>query len=312
MYSLAIRKRLNEEDHFWCHSDYTFTEVSIDDKGMYWFADPFVFEKDGVTYIFYEAFDLVQQKGLIGYSIFNQMTGEGSDPTIIINEPYHLSFPNIFEYKGDIYIMPESCEDYTLHLYKAIHFPNEWERVYDVLPDAFVCDSIFIEKKKEQYLLTNELCHHTPNGTYPSCWLKNYLYKVDGIKVLDDGIKVGEGEYGTRNAGKSFEENGKLYRIGQDCRFKSYGRGMVLFEVQSLSPYLETQIDAWVYDDMDSHIKRQNNSELIGVHTYNFSKNYEIVDFSQMKTLRTRTKIHRFICTQKKRFYKVIKRLSGK
>lgn len=110
MYSLAIRKRLNEVDHFWEHDDYTFAEVSIDDCGKYWFADPFVYEKDGVTYLFYEAFDLVQQKGLIGYSVFNQLTGEGSAPTIIIDEPFHLSFPNIFEYAGDIYIMPESCK----------------------------------------------------------------------------------------------------------------------------------------------------------------------------------------------------------
>lgn len=312
MYSLAIRKRLNEKDHFWEHDDYSFTEVSIDDSGKYWFADPFVFEKDGVTYLFYEAFDLVQRRGLIGYSIYNQATSVGSAPTVIINEPYHLSFPNIFEYNGDVYIMPESCEDYTLHLYKATNFPDEWERVYDVLPDAYVCDSIFMDKGDEHYLLTNNLLHHTPTGTYPSCWLKNYLYKVAGLKVLDDGVKVGEGEFGTRNAGKSFEEKGKLYRMGQDCRFKGYGRGMVLFEVQSLSPYVEEQINAWTYKDMNGRIERTCNSALIGVHTYNFSKNFEIIDFSQMKSLKLTTKISRFVFRLKRLFKKVVRKLMRK
>ncbi len=311
MYSLAIRKRLDDNDHFWCHADYSFLEVRIPSKGKYWFADPFVFEKDGVTYIFYEAFDLIQQRGLIGYSVFNQSTYEGSAPTIIIDEPFHLSFPNIFEYNGDIYIMPESCEDYTLHLYKATQFPEEWERVYDVLPDAFVCDSIFMTKDDEHYLLTNNLYHHTPTGTYPSCWLKNYLYRVDGVKVLDDGVKVAEGEFGTRNAGKSFEENGKLYRMGQDCRFKGYGRGMVLFEVQSLSPYSEKQLSSWTYEDMNWRIERTDNSALLGVHTYNFSKNFEIIDFSQLKCLNLSTKIFRLFFKLKRVFRKIIGKLMG-
>ena len=63
MYSVGIRRRINALDHFWQHDDYEFIECKIDTcGGRYWFADPFLFERDGITYLFFEAFDLVDVK----------------------------------------------------------------------------------------------------------------------------------------------------------------------------------------------------------------------------------------------------------
>lgn len=306
MYSLAIRKRANKNDYFWQNDNYTFIEVDINTNGKYWLADPFLFEKDGNIYIFYEAFDLVARKGMLGYSIYNPLNNTATHPHIIIDEFFHLSFPNIFEYAGDIYIMPESCEDYTLHVYKATSFPDKWERVYDILPDVYACDSIFISKENKQYLLTNELYHHTPTGTYPSCWVKNFLYPLNGLKIQGDGIKAGDGEFGIRNAGKSFEIDGTLYRIGQDCRNRMYGCGLVLFEVTSLIPYNESLKLNLTYKDFATKIERRDKSELIGVHTYNFCEHYEIIDFSQMKELSLKILISRFYF----RFKRLMRRLS--
>ena len=107
MYSVGIRRRINALDHFWQHDDYEFIECKIDTcGGRYWFADPFLFERDGITYLFFEAFDLVECKGKEAYSILCE-DGTWSSLKVIIDEKYHLSFPNIFEYGGKMYIMPE-------------------------------------------------------------------------------------------------------------------------------------------------------------------------------------------------------------
>ena len=293
MYSVAIRRRFNNKDHFWMHNDYEFIECKIDTcGGRYWYADPFIFEKHGIVYIFFEAFDLILQRGKEGYCILNE-DGTCGKPKLIIDEPYHLSFPNIFEYNGDVYIMPEMSEDYSLKLYKAISFPNIWKISNVVLPDVYACDSVLIESDSKRYLLTNEMYHNVPKGQFASCYVKNFLYEVDGIKAVGNGLMVAEGDYGIRNAGKVFEEDGVLYRIGQDCRDKMYGKGLVLFMINSITPYKEEILWGMTCDDIGSHIMRENSKQLRGVHTYNFSENYEIIDFSVNNELTTKIKMMR-------------------
>ncbi len=236
MYSIAIRKKLHGEDHFWLHDDYEFSECELDTcNGRYWFADPFLYEKAGEVYVFFEAYDLIERKGKEGYS---KLRGDGAwtRPHIIIDEPYHLSFPYIFDDKGSTYIMPEMSGDYSLKLYKALDFPNKWEIADIILPDVYACDSIFINTKDKRYLLTNEMYHNVPNNQFASCWVKNYLYEMRGLKTIDNGVKVAEGDFGIRNAGNSFIYNGNLFRIGQDSRNKKYSSGLVLFVIESSSP----------------------------------------------------------------------------
>ena len=306
MYSLAIRRRENENDYFWNHKDYAFSECQINCKGRYWLADPFLFEKDNIVYVFYEAFDLIERKGKIAYSRLKD-NGCFSAPKIILDEKYHLSFPNIFEYKGNIYIMPESCGDYRVKLFKAISFPNQWESADIILPDIFACDSIFITNKEKRYLLINEMYHNTPNGSYSSCWVKNYIYKLDDFRVTLEREKISEGDYGIRNAGKSFYINNKLYRIGQNCHNNQYGKGLILFETETIEPYKEKIVWSKDNEEFQFHINSKTKHKIIGVHTYNFSKHYEIIDFSQKRPLNLKVKLGRFMRPITRRIGKLYK-----
>ena len=46
----------------------------------------------------------------------------------IIEEEYHLSYPYIFETKEGIFIMPESGANSDLTVYRAVSFPDKWEK----------------------------------------------------------------------------------------------------------------------------------------------------------------------------------------
>lgn len=308
MYSVAIRKRLDIDDHFWFHENYKFNECKLDTcNGRYWFADPFLYEKDDKIYLFYEAFDLIEHKGKEAYSIMGD-DGTWSTPCIIIDEAYHLSFPYIFDYDGDTYIMPEMCGDYSLKLYKAIEFPDKWMIANTVIPDVFACDSVIVEKAGNRFLLTNEMYHNVPNNQYASCYVKNYIYPMDGLYVCGDGIKISEGDYGIRNAGKTFMQAGKLYRIGQDCRERMYGRGMVLFEIESIQPYIEKIVNCWSCEDLEKHIARKSDERIVGSHTYNFSEHYEIIDYSFIK------EVSPFVIKERKRqrVLSILRRIKNK
>ena len=285
MYSLAIRKRANSDDFFWNHRQYLFNEIKLDSKGRYWFADPFLFEKGGKVYVFYEAYDLIQRKGKIGYSVINEKGGR-LPIHIVLEKDYHLSFPYIFERDGEIYLMPETCEINAVHIFKSTSFPDKWEEGKNVISNIFSCDSIVIQDwHKNPYLLTCKMYRDPfPHGNYASCWVQNICYKMnETFETKGDGTLVAEGDCGIRNAGKSFYHAGKIYRIGQNCPDKQYGKGLVLFDVESLEPYKEKKLWIKNAEEFNSHIFKRKDHKIIGVHTYNFCDSYEIIDFSQIR-----------------------------
>lgn len=292
MYSVAIRKRENSTDFFWDHDDFVFHELKIDCQNRYWLADPFLFEKDNKTYVFYEAYDMIQHKGKIGYSILNKKN-KTLPIHIIIDEPHHLSFPYLFEHNGDIFIMPETCDDNSIKLYKSMIFPDKWEMSSILLSDIYSCDTILMPNNNPCHMITCEMYKgETPNGNYSSCWVKNKCYRIDDkLQIIGEGKYIGEGDCGYRNAGKTFIYHGKNMRVGQNCPDKQYGKGIVLFEIQSVDPYQESLI--WIKNcsELEPHIHRFVNNSLIGVHTYNISEHYEVIDFSQYRNYSPKRKL---------------------
>lgn len=300
MYSIAIRRRENSNDYFWKHQDYSFIDCKIPGHNRFWFADPFLFEHNQTLYVFYEAYDLVERKGKIGYSIIKG--DQATEPAIIIDEPYHLSFPNIFEYQGNIYIMPESSTDYRVKLFRAVNFPDEWEPADTVLPEAYAVDSIFLQDNNTTYLLANERYHHPPVGKLSSCWVKNMLYPLNSeLKAISRGELVAEGEYGVRNAGASILTDNMLIRVGQNCNDGNYGQGLVFNQVESVSPYKEKELLYIDAKEMRQHITASVSETIVGTHTYNHSEHYEVIDLIFRRPISKWLKIKRFVALIKKK-----------
>lgn len=278
-YSVAIRKRDNADDRFFLHEDYKFVEVKINVGERYWIADPFLFEKNGKVYLFYELFDLIKQKGYIAYSILKE-NYTATSPEIIIKDVCHLSFPNIFEYNGKIYVMPESGQIDSVKLFVAKKFPDVWVEDKTLVKNTYSCDSIFLNFANENYLLCSEHYRYPSEEKLISCYVKNKLYKIVDDHVCEGEI-VAKGDYGIRNAGKTFSFNNKVIRPGQNCANRKYGFGLCFFEINNVSPYSEKEIFSVNCTEMQSHISfAQNEKKIIGTHTYNSSDNYEIIDFS--------------------------------
>jgi hypothetical protein len=124
-----------------------------------------------------------------------------------------------------------------------------------------------------------------PEGIIHSCYVKNKSFAVyDGVIHIDkDKFEyIGEGDYGIRNAGACFYDGEVQIRPGQNCTDGIYGKGLIFFSVVSVEPYSEKEIRSLSTSELDKHLKRTGNEELIGVHTYNVSSYYETIDFSFM------------------------------
>ena len=66
-----------------------------------------------------------------------------------------MSFPFLFEYQQELYMMPETRESNSIRLYKCIEFPLKWEYQKDILSDVEALDSIIFDYNGKWWLLSN-------------------------------------------------------------------------------------------------------------------------------------------------------------
>src|SRR6266702_3292749 len=132
---LAVRRR-KETVRFDDPADFRLV-LSPDDR---FHADPFLFQKDGKTYLFVEDFRYADNRAVISCC---EVAPDGTFdlPVEVLRRPYHLSYPFLIEDEGEIYMMPETRGNRTLELYRATHFPTQWEPAAVLFSDAYMADA---------------------------------------------------------------------------------------------------------------------------------------------------------------------------
>ena len=120
-----------------------------------WYADPFLYEKGGRVYVFVEAYNLWFAKGSIGVAIFEK--GKFSRVKLVLEKDFHMSYPNVFEIDGNIYMIPETCARRQIQLYEATEFPYKWSLKKVLVDDIDAVDtSIFMAHNGSLFLYTKE------------------------------------------------------------------------------------------------------------------------------------------------------------
>ena len=237
----------------------------------YWCADPFILSKDGKDWLFFEMYDRFKGKGVIGCRVIDN--GKVGKMKKVYEISTHLSFPNVFKYGEQIYMMPESCGAKKLSILKAVQFPDKWaeERI---LLERKVCDSVFLSAEEKIYLLTQPLDCEKPV-------LEWYEITDKGINICGNNPIV-VGNKNARMAGAIIEKDAKNIRISQDC-VRGYGLALNFNEVKIkkgiFSENLLERIDIGNFP-----IRQQ--KKYVGIHTYNISNNYEVIDLKNKNKVR--------------------------
>ncbi len=79
-------------------------------------ADPFVIERDDAYYVFVDEKIYATGLGRIVCLTLDQKANIRSHQ-IVLERPYHLSYPFLFEYQGAWYLLPESAANRTIELW---------------------------------------------------------------------------------------------------------------------------------------------------------------------------------------------------
>lgn len=266
-WTVAYRHRRNQETLL----DDTETPFSIvKNTWRYWAADPHIVEYESTTYLFAELYDRLLRRGVIGYC---EIGSNGATPwRIALQMPYHLSYPHILRRGSDFYMIPESYVANEISVFHAKHFPDQWEKIATLQADFCAVDSTVFVNHGNDYLMTLQL---SENGD------RLLLFPIDGDGLHGQGLLAAENDCNVRPAGQCFSWKGKTVRPGQDCS-KSYGCALNFYEITSISSTEFAEKLIKKIDPAEIH------SDLIktpeGIHTYNLSDTYEVIDLKGYET----------------------------
>jgi hypothetical protein len=235
----SIYKRISKEQWILLYSPKNWAETIktpsliksyFPPPGKFW-ADPFVMQQNDEIYIFFEEFEHKIGKGHISHLVCDK-DGKILDSGKVLERPYHLAYPYIFEYKDHLYMIPDSSENHSIELYRCIRFPDQWQFVKTIMNDVVANDTSVIIKDNKVWLFTcmtqkevrwnyDELyIFHSPD-------LMGDLWTSHRLNPVFSDVRR------ARSAGKIFEYEGDLFRPSQDCSHH-YGRALNINRIEIL------------------------------------------------------------------------------
>lgn len=118
--------------------------LQVPDQGDHFYADPFPFEWQGRHFIFVEDYPHATKKAVISVVEFG---GDGIPlpPKPVLEEPFHLSYPQVFAWNGAIWMLPEGSASGRLTLYHAADFPHRWVAETTLL-EGEISDATLLEQ----------------------------------------------------------------------------------------------------------------------------------------------------------------------
>jgi len=231
----------------------------------YW-ADPFPIRVGNQYYIFHEEAPLSHYKGTIVLSIVDT-TGKTAGPIPILEKDYHLSYPFVFQWDGEFFMIPETASHHQVELYHCLTFPSRWKLERVLLAGLAASDP-------------------TPAFLFGKWWLfatipvsgagtagELHLFYADsplGPWTAHHANPVKSDVRSTRSAGRIFENDGQFYRPAQDCS-RRYGYAVSINRILQLNPdtYREVEVDK---------IVPNGGPKLAGVHTFNVAGDMTVID----------------------------------
>jgi hypothetical protein len=203
------------------------TPAAVTDIHVNIVAHPFMVVAGPRYYLFFTAKnDQGEEVSGIGLAESDNGT-EWEYSRIVLKEPFVLSYPYVFMYQNDYYMIPESHTEKFLRLYKAVEFPYKWKYEKDLLVgDTYISASV-VEYESMWWMFVGREGNETLRLFYASDlkahWREHPLSPI-----------VARGPHIARPGGRALVIDGKLYRIGQDCE-PTYGYQARAFQVTEIS-----------------------------------------------------------------------------
>ena len=203
------------------------TASDVTDIPAAFVADPFLIHENNIYYMFFEVLNTNTSQGDIGLAISN----DGFNWTykqIILDEEFHLSYPCVFKWKNDYYMIPETYQAESVRLYKSDNFPYNWTFVKTLLEGRDFLDNTIFHYNNTWWLFTG-----TTNNTVLWLYCSD---KLTGpwIEHPKSPIISGDANISRPGGNVIVFDNNRIVRYAQDDD-PYYGNQVWAFEITTLT-----------------------------------------------------------------------------
>jgi hypothetical protein len=229
------------------------------------YADPFLAEHEGRTFVFFEDYGYGEGKGSIACAEL-RASGIG-EPRTVIAGPDHLSYPSLFQWRGEWFMLPETGARRRVEVWRARRFPDDWTLETVALDGVDACDATLWQHDGRWWMFVTLCVAGGPRADEVS------LFHADtpvgpwqphrANPVVSDAAHA-------RSAGALYREGEAVIRPSQDAR-GGYGQAITLNRIDRLTPreYRETPVGS---------ITPTWHPRVRGTHTIARSSTFEVID----------------------------------
>ena len=245
--------------------------LTVPPRGVFW-ADPFLIERQGKTYVFFEELAFKDHLGRISCAEI-QKDGSIAAPQTVLERPYHLSYPFLFEYRGEFYMIPETAQQCSIEVYRCKRFPDQWEFHKTLMKNIHAVDATLVEHSMLWWMFVNVAAE---GG---STWDELHLFYTDDplserwtphpLNPVVSDVRS------ARPAGRIFRRDGLLLRPSQDSSSR-YGYALNLNRITKLTKneYEEEPFE---------RLEPPKDGSILAVHTFNSSNDLTVIDVVMKK-----------------------------
>jgi len=232
-------------------------------------ADPFIIKKDDKQFIFFEEFLYSKNKAHISVKELLK-NGDATESVIVLDKPYHLSYPFVFEWENEFYMIPETAANNTVELYRCKRFPDQWDFVMNLMENISLIDcTLHFENGKWWMFACTQNHPVTTSNDQLLLFYSENLFSNNWIAHPQNPVATDISN--CRPAGKIFSKDGKLYRPAQNNASQQYGYALKIncIEILNEKEYKETEV---------FEILPGVKNNLLAVHMFNFTDDTVVID----------------------------------
>lgn len=255
-----------------------FSDASAIDDAKWWlkipcpkdrfYADPFLWsDEDGHGHLFFEDLPYRTGRGVISYVALDPDTKTWcGPPRVVLERPYHLSYPFLFEHNAQIFMIPETSGNRTIEVYRAAPFPTTWAFHMTLMEDIVAADATLYCDGARWWLFASVKQDSGPNWDELSIFFADSPFGPwtahPANPVISDCRRA-------RMGGNVFRDmQSRLIRPAQNCE-ESYGAALLFCEI--------TELTTTTYAERPLFIKHPP-ARRSGLHTWNSVGDFSVVD----------------------------------
>lgn len=210
---------------------------SVTDTVAEFVADPFLYHDEDADedtwYLFFEVLSAVSGRGELAVARSADLRS-WEYLGLVLQERFHLSYPYVFAWQGERYMIPESGECREVRLYRATDFPLHWTHEQTLLRGEYYDSSVF--RFDDRWWMLTASSDATLRLFHADILAGPWQEHPSSPVVPNDASRA-------RPGGRVAVVDGRPVRFAQDIA-EYYGKGVSAFRLDDLTvrSYVESPV----------------------------------------------------------------------